>query len=138
MDITLFFQSILPLLLSGISFVLIGILWYSPAIFGETWKKELGLKKDKSGEVPGARITMLGSFVLALVMANILNYFINIMGLTEILDSLMLAFVLWIGFVATTLGISILYQRKSVILFLIDSGFQLVVMLAFALILIVL
>jgi len=138
MNTTLFFQNIFPLLMSGVSFILIGILWYSPAIFGDIWQKELGLKKDKNGRIPGMNLAVAGSFVLSLVMANILNYFITIMGLTEVLDALMLAFVLWIGFVATTTGINVLYQRKSVALFLVDAGFQLVIMLAFALILVVL
>lgn len=138
MNIMLLFQNILPLFLSGVSFMLLGILWYSPAIFGNIWQKELGMKKSKDGKMDKMRISMAGSFVLALVMANILNYIINILGLTEILDAMMLAFILWIGFVATTMGINFLYQGKSIALFLIDAGFQLLVLMSFAVILLVL
>lgn len=130
--------NILPLILSGISFLLIGTLWYSPMFFGPAWQKEVGSKKPKKGETSKMTIPMIGSFVLALVMANVLGYLIKIMGLTEVLDSMMLAFVLWLGFIATTSGINILYQGKNTKLFLIDTGFQLVIMLSFALILTVL
>lgn len=131
-------NNMLPIILSGIGFMLIGTLWYSPMLFGTAWQKEVGLKNPKKGETNKMIMPMIGSFVLALVMANVLGYLIKIMGLTEILDSMMLAFILWLGFVATTNGINILYQGKNPKLFFIDSGFQLVIMICFAFILTVL
>ncbi len=103
----------------------IGSLWYSPILFGRAWQKELGfsdeyLKEGNMGKIFGS------SFVLMCVMA--LGMAMLIQGHFEQdvswLDGLKHGLYVGIVFVGTSMGINMLYQRKSMKLWFIDAGYQ--------------
>ncbi|MBK7109645.1 MAG: DUF1761 domain-containing protein [Bacteroidetes bacterium] len=106
-----------------IAFVL-GALWYSPVLFSKTWQKEVGLTND---DLKNANMFQIfgSSFVLMLVMIIGLAV---LLGMTAHSTSFMSGFTfgLWIGvfFNAASYGINMLYQRKSLKLWLIDSSYQ--------------
>ncbi|MBK9176856.1 MAG: DUF1761 domain-containing protein [Flavobacteriales bacterium] len=103
----------------------LGFVWYS-FLFGKRWMKELGFTEEelKKGANMGMIFgsTLLLTFVMALGLA-MLWYAEDPAKLTW---SVGLLHGLFIGicFVATSTGINYLYQRKSMVLWAIDAGYQ--------------
>jgi len=102
------------------SFVL-GGLWYSPALFGKAWQREAGLTDEQLAKGNKARI-----FGLTLVLAFLAAWnFANFLGprpsLALGLGAGASAGLLW---VAGSMGINYLFERKSFKLFAINGGFH--------------
>jgi hypothetical protein len=102
------------------SFVL-GGLWYSPALFGKAWQREIGLTDEQLKRGNMARIFGL-SFVLAFLAAwNFANFLGPRPSLALGLGAGASAGLLW---VAGSFGINYLFERKSLKLFLINGGYH--------------
>jgi hypothetical protein len=115
--------------IAGIAGMAIGFLWYSKMLFGNTWAKLVGVKMNKKPEGMGKIFVF--AFISTLVTAYVLGYFLEITSLTPT----MLAFWLWLGFVATfTLG-PVLWLKKSFKAYIIDNGHNVVALIVMALIL---
>lgn len=106
-----------------IAFVL-GALWYS-ALFSKTWQKEVGLTDQ---QLKNANMIQIfgSSFILMLVMIFGLAVLLNMTLKNENGFMSGFTFGLWVGVVfnAASYGINMLYQRKSLKLWLIDSCYQ--------------
>jgi len=107
-----------------VSFAL-GALWYSPALFGKTWQKELEftddyLKEGNMGKIFGT------SFVLIVVMAFGMAILVQGHGENDIgwAQGLHHGLYVGLGFIGTSMGINYLYQRRSLKLWAIDAGYQ--------------
>ena len=114
----------------------IGMLWYSPILFGNQWMKLSKMdpkKMDMKKEMP--KIFVI-SLTAAFVTAVVLGLFINMTVSTTLMEGLMIGFWAWLGFVATTLVTGVLYEKKSWTLYLINIGYQLVALLAMGAILV--
>ena len=99
----------------------LGALWYSSALFGKAWQREAGLTDEQLARGNKARI-----FGLTLVLAFLAAWnFANFLGprpsLALGLGAGASAGLLW---VAGSLGINYLFERKSFKLFAINGGFH--------------
>ncbi len=107
-------------LVAALSSFVIGGLWYSPILFGKAWMAENGFKDD---DLQGGMGRTFGlSFVLSLIIAFNLAAFLGSeatfsWGLTA-------GALAGIGWVATAIGITYLFERKSMRLFLINAGYH--------------
>ena len=109
-------------LVAALSAFIIGGLWYS-VLFEKAWMKENGfdqekLKKENMGIIFG------GSFIFSLIISFVLVLFLGperdaVFGTMAGL----MAGLLW---VATAMGITYLFERKSLKLFLINAGYHVV------------
>jgi hypothetical protein len=109
------------------SFV-IGMLWYSPVLFGNAWMKAGGFSKkdiDKSKK-KGMGKMMFASFIGSLVMAWILSYFVVYASAGNFVDGMKIGFWLTIGLIAPVLLSSVLWEGKVVKYYLINLAFWLV------------
>lgn len=102
----------------------LGMLWYSPFLFGKHWQKAQGvteadLKKNNMVAAMG------GSFILMTLMAFGIAMFLACQN-TEATWQLGAHYGLFVGlmFVAPSQGITNLYGKQSFILWLIDAGYQ--------------
>ena len=119
--------------LSGINFLAVivatvasyglGAVWYGP-VFGKTWQKEVGLKED---DIKGANMgRILG---MTLVLTFIMALGIALFGdLKDWMSGLQSGLLLGVFFAAASMGINYLYQQKSLKLWLIDTGYQVIFM----------
>lgn len=102
---------------------IIGMLWYSPMLFGNTWVKlsQIDPKKiDMKNEMPKiAGIGLLSAFVSAAVLGLLLDMTVS----TTVVESMALGFWVWLGFSATTLINGVLYEKKPWSLYIINSGY---------------
>ncbi len=101
------------------AFVL-GGLWYSPVLFARTWMREAGLTEAQARSGNPA-LVFGGAFVLSLIAAFVFALFLG--------PAPALGFAVGAGssaglcWVAASLGINYLFERKSLKLFLINGGY---------------
>lgn len=116
------FINIWAVLVSAIAFWALGALWYSPVLFGKRWQKEIGMTEDDLKKANMA-IIFGGSFVLMLFMVWALNFVINSHKPESVTLGLGLHYGVFMGFFFSmlTMGINYLYQRRSIVLWLIDG-----------------
>ena len=127
----------LAILVSGIVAMIIGSLWYSPALFGKQWIKLSGMtnKKIKKAKQKGMGKTYFIAFISTLIMAYVLAVLLKFSKVATISKGFKIAFLIWIGFFATTQLGTVLWQNKPFKLYLIDTLHYLVTLLVISAIL---
>lgn len=128
----------LALVVATVVVFVVGMLWYSPMLFGNAWAKLVGMdmKKKKSkeemmkGMVPGMIFSLIGTFVMGYVLSGFLSS-----GM-EMNQALELAFFIWLGFMGVNTISEVFYQGRKFPLWVIDSGYKLVSILIVAAILV--
>src|SRR5512140_3814754 len=106
---------------AALSAFALGGLWYAPAVFGRAWQRAAGLTdEDVKGRSPLA--VFGGAFALSLLAAAVFALFLG--------PSPSLALGVGAGlaagsaWVAAGLGITYLFERRPLRLFLINGGYQ--------------
>jgi hypothetical protein len=103
--------------------MVLGALWYSPALFARPWLRAVGRTME---ELSGARIGYALSAVAALVTAAVLAYVVDWAGAGSFGDGLLTGAVVWLGFVATVLAVTTYFGGRPLALWAINAGYQLV------------
>ena len=112
------------IIVAALANMIVGYLWYSQMLFGKAWMKMMG-KKDM-GKKDSMPMMMAAGYISSVVMAYVLAIFIQLNGATTPLMGAMTAFWAWLGFVATvTLG-SVLWEGKSIQLWVLNAAHHLV------------
>lgn len=111
----------------AITAFLIGMVWYSPMLFGNTWMKLSGMndKKIKAGKHK-VMMSMAGGLATALLTSFVLAHFVDYAGATTVLGGAMAGFWAWLGFVVTTQVGGVLWEGKPFKLFLLNAAQSLV------------
>jgi hypothetical protein len=106
---------------AAIASFVVGGLWYSPALFGKTWQREVGLSDEQL-----ARGNMVRIFGIALVLSLIAAFvFALFLGPRPSMPlGLGAGFSAGLCWVASSFGINYLFARRSLKLFLIDGGYH--------------
>lgn len=107
-------------LLAAASSFMIGGLWYS-VLFVKKWQELTGLKEQDLRK-DTAKV-FAGSFILALIMAINLAFFIGNEGA---LFGLFAGFAVGFGWIATAFGTNYLFERRSFKLLAINAGYNIV------------
>ncbi len=101
----------------------VGGLWYSKALFGSVWLEEVGLTEEAVSNTNMPR-TFGGTFVLQFLAVTALAALIGTDSSWQGgLQSGLLIGVFW---VATAYGITYLFEQRSLRLFLINAGYNVV------------
>lgn len=124
MDFQQSFETInyFAVLVAGLSAFVIGGLWYS-VLFAKAWMEENGFDEEKLKNANMAKI-FGGSFIFSIIISFVLALFLGpernaMMGATA-------GFMAGLFWVATAMGITYLFERKSLKLFLINAGYHVV------------
>lgn len=111
----------LSVIVAALSAFALGGLWYSPLLFSNRWMKETGIKRDSPGQ--NSMPTVFGvSFILSLVASFFLAMFIGKDAGAGF--GTLAGFMAGIGWVFTFMGISYLFESRSMVLFLINAGYS--------------
>lgn len=127
----------IAVIVAAVAHFIIGFLWYS-VFFMKPWMKEMGLEKltpkqRKEGmkEMPKS---MAINFVTLLITAWVLNYVIVFAGafykVTGVQAGVQSAVWIWLGFFATTLVNTVIWEKKSWKLYGINVSHHLAGLLA--------
>ena len=124
---------------AAVANMVVGMLWYSPAVFGKMWMGLSGLNTQKMNEMKrkGMAKSYLISFAGALVMSYVLAVFLGYSTAANVSEALQVAFWLWLGFIATTMLGSILWESKPTKLYLLNVLHYLISMFVMSVILFV-
>jgi len=124
----------LAVVVCGVANMVIGFFWYG-IFFSKTWlklidKSEQDIERMKK-EAPKSYII---SFILSMAVALVLAYIVHGMRLEGIVGGLMLGFWLWLGVAMVFRLNDVLFEKRPFKLFLVNTGFDLVVLLVMGLI----
>jgi hypothetical protein len=114
---------VIPVILSGIVSLALGFAWYSPILFEKPWMAENGFRREDLNPNP---LIYIFAFILSMFIAVGINLFLNLTGWSGILPSLGIAAIFSLVFVIPTMGTHFLFEKKSIKLYLIDTGYQVV------------
>lgn len=120
----------LAVLIAAIVFMIIGSLWYSPLLFGKLWMKLSGLSKkdiDKAKKKGMGKI-YLAAFIGSIITALVLEYLIDILGYNDFITGAFSGLIIWI-FIAVVMLNGVLWEGKSVALYLINILYQFVALI---------
>jgi len=122
--------NLLSVLAAGIATMILGFVWYSPALFAKPWMREMGYDlndKAKLKEMQKSAGPTYGiAFLAGLVSAFMLGKILSITPIDTALYGMKLGFGVWLGFVATVQLTAALFMKSSMKLFAINTGYQLV------------
>ncbi|MBI4097126.1 MAG: DUF1761 domain-containing protein [Candidatus Levybacteria bacterium] len=127
-------------LLAAVAAMVVGFVWYSPMLFGKQWMRLMGLTQEKMKEAQKEMMkTYAVSFVLALLTAYVLTHVMamseNFFHYSRLATGLSSAFWMWLGFIMPVQATDVLFGGKKWSLFGINTGYQLVAVLAMGIVL---
>ena len=111
----------LAVALSALSSLVLGGIWYSPALFAKAWQSAVGLSDEqlKSGNMALTfGLTFVLSFIAAAVFAMFLGTEMSVGAATAAGFS---AGICWVG---AAFGINYLFERRPLKLWLINAGYH--------------
>ncbi len=111
------------IIVAAVSAFVLGGLWYSPILFANRWMKETGITEETTKNANMTRIFSIG-FILSLIASFFLAMFIgaNAGGGYGAMEGFMAG----LGWVFTFMGISYLFESRTLAHFLINSGYSIV------------
>ena len=105
--------------------LILGILWYSPVLFGKSWMKAVRLRQDDIKPKDAIK-GYLTSLVTALIQSLVIAIIILNTGTRSLIQGLYIGTAVGAGIVATTIFTNDAYEDRPLILSLINAGYRLV------------
>jgi hypothetical protein len=110
-------------------------LWYTKSLFGPTWRKLTGISEtdsQKAGNTPMV-IVLFANIITAFVLVVAINTSSLLYENSSIPFALLVGFLLWLAFSATTLITHNAFEQKSPKLTWINIGYQFILFLSMTL-----
>jgi hypothetical protein len=134
--------NLLAVLACAVVTMIVGFLWYSPALFAKPWVKEMGydmndtaaMEKMKKSAGPAYGAAFVGSLVTAMILGKLLDALSRhgeavwhpVAAAQPWTYGVEIGVAVWLGFVATVQLTGVLFANQSGKLFAINTGYQLV------------
>lgn len=130
----------LGVFLAAVSSMVVGFIWYNPAVLGKPWMRASGLPAEGLKKAQKEMGKWYGvSFVLALVTAYVLSHVmtlsVNFFHYPLLSTGLITAFWMWLGFVMPVQVTGEIFGAKRWTLVAINTGYQLATLLVMGVIL---
>lgn len=113
----------LAVLVAALSAFLIGGLWYSPVLFFKAWLDGAGLTEEDAQQGHPGKIYG-GAFVMTFIAATVLAIVIG--DHKSLAGGLHWGLFIGIGWVATSFATNYLFERRSLKLWLVNAGYNVV------------
>jgi hypothetical protein len=122
--------NLVVVVIAAVATMVIAFLWYSPLLFANPWMLAMGYDpNDKAGldEMRKGAGKLYGiSFLASLAAAFVLGKVVVVTVVTSIPYGMKVGFAMWLGFAATIQLNDMLFAKRPLKLFLINTGYQLV------------
>ena len=117
----------LAVLAAAVASIVLGFLWYGP-LFGKQWIKLMNFDKKKMSEMKnkGMGKTYVIMVVGTLVTSYVLAHFVDYLDATNVAGALTAAFWIWLGFIATVMLGSVLWEGKPWKLYFLNVAYYLI------------
>jgi hypothetical protein len=119
----------LAILVAAVAGFAVGGVWYGP-LFGKPWMAARGFTPESAKQNVNMPMIFGLTFVLNLVAAFMLDHlYATYDAPIGFHHSLLIAGIIGVGFIATSIGVNYLFSRMPRALFLIDAGYWIVIYL---------
>ncbi len=115
-------------LVAAVAAMITGFLWYGP-IFGKLWMSLMGITPEKMKESQakgGMGARYFAMFIGSLVVSYALAYLVHRLGIMGIEGACKLTLYVGIGFIATVLLGSVLWEERPIKLYVLNVAYYLV------------
>ncbi len=128
-------QTIILLVLTiSIVQVILGSVWYSPALFGKVWMKINGVTSKTPAEIKAMQKKMLPAYGLQFIATFATNFalvfMLSSLGVNNLIGLFLISTILWAGFIMPIQAGEVLWGNLSNKLklqkFLISTSYQLI------------
>ena len=119
MTLNPFAFSTVSLLAAVASHMVLGMLWYSPMLFGTAWLRGLKFNEKDMNMHAGH---LIGTALIGLTLALVLGHLGMLLGVNTCSGSIELALTCWLGFIALTHFSQVIWAQKPVAIWMIDIG----------------
>ena len=118
----------IAIIVAAVASMIIGMVWYSPNVFGKKWIKLQGFKASevKKMHKKNCKQTMTVALIAALVTAYVLAYIMGLLGSASPAEGAKVGFWIWLGFVATSQLSAVLWEGKPKELWCLNTVHSLV------------
>jgi hypothetical protein len=113
----------LAIIAAAVSAFILGGLWYSPLMFAKRWMKETGITEEQTKHANMTRIFSLG-FLLSVTASFFLAMFIGAEAGAGF--GALAGFMAGFGWVFTFMGISYLFESRTLAHFLINAVYSII------------
>lgn len=126
----------LAVLLATASTMVVGSIWYTPKVFGNTWMKlaKVDRKKAEANGMKPIVITIVVSFISAYVLAHVAYLSNSFFANSFLQDTLTTGFWLWLGFIAARMITHDAFEGRPAKLTWLNVAHELVTVMVMALI----
>lgn len=126
----------LAVLLATASTMVVGSIWYTPKVFGNTWMKlaKVDRKKAEANGMKPIVITIVVSFISAYVLAHVAFLSNSFFANSFLQDTLTTGFWLWLGFIAARMITHDAFEGRPAKLTWLNVAHELVTVMVMALI----
>ena len=124
------FSLIAPYFFAGVCATAVGFIWYHPSVFGKAWMRISDITPE-SAERQSKRKPLMAfvGMLAAMWMAYVMSFVLIAFQVYDVFGGLEVAFWLWAGFVAPTMLGVVLWEGKSVRLYLLNALYWLVALI---------
>jgi hypothetical protein len=120
-------SAILQVLIAGIAASIIGYIWYHPRLFGKMWMRFANVTPEMAERSSKrAHLFAVVAIVANVMVASALKYFSVSFGIDDATGALVLAIVVWLGFIVPPYLGQALWEHKPSALVLINVLYWLV------------
>ncbi|MDX1405162.1 MAG: DUF1761 domain-containing protein [Woeseiaceae bacterium] len=113
----------LAVVISTVIAFAVGAVWYSKTLFGSAWLEEVGLTEQAVNDA-NMPMTFGGTFVLQFLAVTALAVLLG--SDSNWLDGLQAGLLVGVFWVATAYGTTYLFEQRSMRLFFINAGYNVV------------
>lgn len=120
--------------LAALSTLIIGSVWYTPAVFGKYWMRTAKVDPDGSSAVGSIIAAVLVSLVTAWVLAGATFIAWSFYGGSFFWNAVLTAAILWAGFTAARIITHDVFERRPYGLTILNIAHELVTLIVMAVI----
>ena len=106
--------------LAAVAAIVVGTVWYSPALFGAAWANLKATASAGGARIPPGEV--LAEFVRSTIVAYVLARLVVLLRVVNWKGTMLLAGWAWFGFQVTLLLLSVVHQQTPLKLFAIHAG----------------
>ena len=130
--------NLIAVLVAGLSSMVVGSVWYTPKVFGNSWARLAKVKMDR--KVSNREMTVLmgstlvASIITAYILAHVAYLSNQFFGNAFLQDSLTTAFWLWLGFTAARIYVHDAFESRPLKLTVMNAAHELLTVLVMGLV----